>query len=105
VAGVLVHTGIVWTCAQVERNRPRRRPRAGSVNVASYAIVSFAVRVKRSTSFSDGVEPRGVIFRLAVSTTSVVPSQWPREAPMYERIDERSRSRCAGGSIGMTRVS
>ena len=28
------------------------------------------VRVKRSTSFNEGVEPRGVVFRLAVSTTS-----------------------------------
>jgi hypothetical protein len=75
------------------------------VNVARYSIVSFPVRVKRSTSVSDGVEPRGVVFRCAVSMTSVVPSQWPRDEPMYERIDERSGSRSGGGSIGMTRVS
>ena len=75
VTGVLEHAGMIRTRAQIEPTVHGAVHVAGSTNVAWYAIVSLPVRVKRSTSFSDEVEPRGVVFRLAVSTTSAVPSQ------------------------------
>ena len=56
------------------------------------------MRVKRSISRRPDVAPRVVARRLPDSTTSVVPSQWPRAAPMYVRTEEdKSGAGCGDG--------
>src|SRR5204862_7111134 len=57
----------------------------GSETVNSYLIVSRPTRVKRSTSFVVALEPGALVSRLklTVSTTSVSPSQRPRESPIH----------------------
>ena len=88
VPGVLEHAGIIRTRAQVERHRPRRGPRRG---IGERCLVRHRVLAgvrEALHSVNEGVEPRGVVFRLAVSTIRAVPSQGPRDAPISERIDE-----------------
>ena len=65
------------------------------------------MRVKRSTSFMFfvaywNVEPRPSSVKFVVSTTSVWPSQWPRESPSHWRTVD---GRCGLLLIGMIRVS
>src|SRR6185503_1458962 len=61
----------------------------GSVMVASYCSVSAATRVKRSTRCRPLDEPSMLLLgeNPFVSTTSVSPSQWPRELPSHWRIE------------------
>jgi hypothetical protein len=48
-------------------------------------IVLASTRVKRSTTCSDAVEFLNLMrsLKFVVSTTSVLPSQWPRESPLH----------------------
>src|SRR5437764_1252946 len=73
----------------------------GSVTVNSYLIVSASNRVNRSTSVVFAVDPVRLVSRrkVLVSTTSVAPSQRPRESPDHERIFVWGRP-----SVGMMRA-
>src|SRR6202521_3274154 len=78
---------------------------AGSSIVNLYSIVLWSLRVKYSVIFKVlALAPWKVApgRKLVVSTTSVLPSQWPRESPCHGWIlDER----CGLPSRGMMRVS
>src|SRR6185295_7898193 len=73
----------------------------GSVTVNSYFSVSASMRVKRSTTVVLAVDPCRLVFRrkLIVSTTSVLPSQRPRESPDHWRSFV-----CGRPSVGMMRA-
>ena len=57
----------------------------GSSTVNCHSIVSASTRVKRSIRCRFAPEPLKVSLseKLVVSTTSVSPSQWPRESPFH----------------------
>src|ERR1700730_6027098 len=77
----------------------------GSSIVNLYSIVFWSVRVKYSVIFKVfAVAPWKVApgRKLAVSRTSVLPSQWPREFPCQRWI---SGDRLGRPSNGMMRVS
>src|SRR5215467_5291837 len=60
----------------------------GSSIVTSYARVIGPVRVHRSTRCKFSRDPKASVFglKLVTSTTSVSPSQWPRESPYHWRM-------------------
>src|SRR5262245_53678384 len=83
----------------------------GSWTVTEYSSVSTPRRGKRSTSFNASLVGLPLPFRpydpvlplkFVVSRTSVGPSQWPRESPMYEWIAD---DKCGRWSSGTMRVS
>src|SRR6185503_5184344 len=76
---------------------------AGSLIVTSYCNTSGAMRVKRSTRWSPVDDPIMSLFaeKPIVSTTSVSPSQCPRELPSHCKIDG---DRCGCPSSGITRA-
>src|SRR5258708_23334632 len=71
------------------RHRNRYRPSFvhvdGSSTVNSYRSVFSPARVKRSIRCVFALEPSRLVSRLklTVSTTSVLPSQCPRESPLH----------------------
>ena len=77
---------------------------AGSVTVNSYLSVFGSASVKRSTRRMPAVDPCHLVssVKLVVSTTSVLPSQWPRASPKYCRTFD---GRCGRPSRGMMRTS
>src|SRR5437879_4756985 len=77
----------------------------GSSIVNLYSIVAASRRVKRSVIFKVlALAPWKVApgRKLVVSTTSVLPSQWPRESPCHRRM---FCERCGRPSNGMMRTS
>jgi 6-bladed beta-propeller protein len=71
----------------------------GSATVSRYWIVSAATRVNRSTRWSWRVAPRKRRWSLkfVVSTTSVRPSQRPRESPSHRPMREPTCGRPLSG--------
>ena len=67
-------------------------------------MVSAATRVKRSVTLTADVEflNRTRSLKLVVSTTSVLPSQWPRESPFHCRMFWPTCGRAL--SIGISRA-
>ena len=79
----------------------------GSSTVTSYWSVLGPTRVKRSIVWRFSAEPLKslkVLFgeKFVVSTTSVSPSQWPRESPCHWRT---LSEKCGLPSRGITRTS
>ncbi|MCH7750120.1 MAG: hypothetical protein IH939_18715 [Acidobacteria bacterium] len=74
----------------------------GSSSVYSYCSISGPTRVNRSVTRTSRVEPLTPRDRLVVSTTSVSPSQCPRELPMALRGPAWFG---AASPIGISRVS
>src|SRR5947208_4679031 len=78
---------------------------AESSSVNSYRSVFGPASVKRSISFVPAVPPRKLVpgaVKFVVSTTSVLPSQRPRESPSQFRTLD---GRCGRPSRGMMRAS
>ncbi len=67
-------------------------------------MASGPTRVKRSMTLTAEVEFRNftLSLKLLVSTTSVLPSQWPRESPFQRRMFAPMCGRAP--SIGMRRA-
>ena len=99
--------------SRVEQD-PDRGPRLVMEQVLKLRMVSGSTRVKRSIRRKLSSDPRNVArcipalislvlpVKLVVSTTSVLPSQWPRESPIHCRMPG---GRCGRPSMGMMRVS
>ena len=64
----------------------------GSAILTRWSIVSASIRVKRSTSRKPPARARKSFFgeKLVVSTTSVSPSQRPRESPCQSHVARRA---------------
>src|SRR6476619_860467 len=76
----------------------------GSSSVYSYLIVVGFTSVKRSVIFRSSVDPwklvAGVLsLKFVVCTTSVLPSQWPREMPIHPRTFDGGIGRPSNGMI------
>src|SRR6185369_3936422 len=76
----------------------------GSSKVTDHSTVFGPIGLKRSTSFRCSLDPRYAVLsvKFVVSTTSVLPSKWPRASPRYSRIFPLT---CGAGPSGMIRVS
>src|SRR2546423_13385064 len=76
----------------------------GSSSVYSYLMVPGLTSVNRSVIFRFSVDPwklvAGVLsLKFAVSTTSVLPCQWPREMPSHARTFDGGNGRPSNGMI------
>ena len=70
--------------------------------LASWVTNELPPRLGDSEPAHSKVEPRASSVKFVVSTTSVLPSQWPRESPSHWRTVD---GRCAPVPIGIIRVS
>src|SRR5260221_212895 len=100
VAGILEHGPV--DLRHRHHRSPRPRPRRGILDgelIVDRAVAHAREALHEVQAFAD---PRNAAFslKLTVSTTSVWPSQCPRESPIHDRVVP-----CGRPSIGTIRAS